>query len=302
MLNKKVSLIGGACGWGAPKHETEKGPEALQQLKIIDQLHHFPISWKDIIKPSKKSYEYRPADKDEIWKIIIDYNERLADCVSQTLASKGFPVVIGGDHSNAVGAWSGVVTHLKAHEKFGLIWVDAHMDAHTPETTPSHAIHGMPVASLLGYGKEKLINVASSGRKISPKHMVLLGVRSFEIGEADLLQRLGVRVYKMDEVRERGFSEVFNEALGIVTKETEGFGVSIDLDAFDPLVAPGTGTPVPNGFNEDEFLAEFSLLKDNPSFKALEIAEYNPDLDADYKTAYLIGKLLAALFNQGGTP
>lgn len=294
-----VSLIGGACGWGAPKHETEKGPEALQKLKIIDQLQHFSVFWKDIIKPSKKSYEYHPAHKDEIWEIIVDYNERLADCVNQTLTRQEFPVVIGGDHANAVGVWSGVATHLKAQGKFGLIWVDAHMDAHIPETTPSHAIHGMPVALLLGYGKEELINVASRGRKISPQHFVLLGVRSYEIEEAELLQNLGVRVYKMDEVRERGFPEVFKEALDIVTKGTEGFGISIDLDVFDPLIAPGVGTPAPNGLNEDEFLTEFSLLKNNPHFKALEIAEYNPDRDVDHKTAYLIGKLLAALFKQG---
>lgn len=169
------------------------------------------------------------------------------------------------------------------------------MDSHTFATTPSGQIHGMPLAALLGHGDAALTAIDGPEPKLRPEHVCLIGVRSFEEGEAALLHRLGVRVFDMAEIRRRGLAEVFDEALAIVRQRTAGFGVSVDLDALDPEEEPGVGTPVPGGLRRAELAAALSQLRGDPAFVAMEIVEYNPRRDRGRATADAAGALVDAI-------
>lgn len=281
-MKKPVSFIGVASGQGAQISETEKGPETLRLSGVLNDLS--PLwEWKETLKN---------AGIPTPLLSIEDLCRRTALSVAETLKSDQFPMTIGGDHTIAIGTWAGVVHALKARQKFGLIWIDAHMDAHTMETSPSKAYHGMPLAALLGFGEASLTQLLDQGPVLDPKHVCLIGVRSYEPGEEALLKRLGVRVYYMAEMRERGFSDVLQEAIHYVKTGTVGFGVTIDLDAFDPEDAPGVGSPAPGGLRTAEALPALTLLQEDPAFKALEIVEYNPDLDKNNKTLSLMREIL----------
>ena len=236
----------------------------------------------------------QPIPRDPI-EVVQGVAARLADRVGQHLAQGDFPLVIGGDHSCAIGTWSGVKRALGAPERLGLIWIDAHMDSHTFATTPSGQLHGMPLACLLGHGEAALTAIDGPEAKLRPQHVCLIGVRSFEAGEAALLHRLGVRVFDMDEIRRRGLAEVFDAALAIVRQGTAGFGVSVDLDALDPEEEPGVGTPVPGGLRRAELAAALSRLRGDPAFVAMEIVEYNPRRDRGHATADAAGALVGAI-------
>ncbi len=288
---KSVVFIGVASGWGAQVRETEKGPEALRKSGILSTLTcHW--AWKETIFPLKSAQEISLPSGVTTLPYIEDVCKRTALSVAEALRQDHFPVVIGGDHVVAAGTWAGVTAQLKAQEKFGLLWIDAHMDAHTMETTPSQAYHGMPLANLLGYGEPSLVNILEKGPVLNPQHVCLIGVRSYEAGEAALLKRLGVRIYYMSDVQARGFDVVFQEALQYVKQGTQGFGVTLDLDAFDPQDAPGVGTPESDGLTPQDVLPALVRLRQEPDFKALEIVEYNPDRDRGEKTLRLTRDLL----------
>jgi arginase len=289
-----VDFIGSASGWGAQIRATELGPDAVKSSRILDSLP-YPWVWKETFYPEKKAKDINLPNGDPTLPFITDVCKHISAAVQQSLTDKAFPVVIGGDHSVAVGTWGGVTTKINAFQRFGLMWIDAHMDSHTPETTPSHAYHGMPLAALLGFGNHSFVNLSQHSPVLSPEHVCLIGVRSYEEGEAALLQRLGVRVFYMDEVQSRGFKTILEEAHRIISSGTEGFGVSIDLDAFDPHDAPGVGSPEPYGLSAEEVLPTLSIIKEDPHFKALEIVEYNPMLDKESKTQLLIRDLLLNL-------
>lgn len=296
MKGKPFELIGAGLGWGAQCHETEFGPRVLKEIGLLSSLQQQDprIDWRCLLTPSiphsptlKLNYAKRLAQ-------VQTFTERLA--MEVILSQKDhIPLVIGGDHSIAMGTWSAMVKALQASMQFGLIWIDAHMDSHTPKTSPSQAIHGMPLAVLMGYGEPSLINLCIPGPKLDPAHVVLIGVRSFEEGEAQLLKRLNVKIYFMDEVKARGFPVVFAEAIHYVNQGTKGFGVSIDLDAFDPSIAPGVGTPALDGLFANEVFQALGELSQYPQFKALEIAEFNPTKDIEQKTALLTQQLILSI-------
>ena len=218
----------------------------------------------------------------------------LAEATRKLTESGNRPLVIGGDHSCAVGTWSGVSRAVQSSGPLGLVWIDAHMDMHTPETTHSGAINGMPLAALLGYGSSKLTGIAGDRRALEPRHVCLVGTRSFEPEEMVFAKRHGVRVIEMDEVARRGVADVLAEAHAIATKGTAGYGLSLDLDAFDPSEAPGVGTPAPGGIRAREFLDAWSSLTADPACRAIEFVEFNPHRDQAGKTARLLGTLVAA--------
>ena len=177
-------------------------------------------------------------------------------------------------------------------EPLGLLWIDAHLDSHTPESSYSGAIHGMPLACLLGRGDKRLLDIGLSGVQISAEHTVVLGPRSYEPEEFEFLQRMGVRIIDSEEVHQRGFVDCLDEAVGIVSAAPAGFGVTLDLDAIDPQLAPGVGSPEPDGLVARDALMAIHLSAGMPGFKALEIVEYNPDRDRYGATARLISDLI----------
>ena len=293
MINSRA-LIGVASGWGAQNQSTELGAEYLQRAGVEQALvvEGLTCYWHSILFPTERAKDSgkKPFEKRAV--LVSQLCKRLAKATAEIIQSDQCPIILGGDHSMALGTWSGVTQALNNRRKFGLIWFDAHMDAHTRETSPSDAIYGMPVALLLGYGDKVLLECMGQGPILDPKHIVLVGVRSYEEGEALLLKKLGVTLYFMHDIVQRGLATVMTEALQIVTQGPDGFGVSIDLDGFDPSFVPGVGAPVPNGINPQEAYLELKKWFHHPQFRALEIAEFNPTLDKKDKTVKVIQNIL----------
>ena len=282
-----IQIIGAASCAGARDRGCADGPDYLRDSGLVHRLQEqgVDLSWRTTLYPGSESPP--PA-------VVRDMNERLAREVANSAASGALPLVIGGDHSCAIGTWSGAFLAVRERGPMGLIWIDAHMDSHTPQTTPSGAIHGMPLAVLLGYGTPELVNIAAPEAKLLARHLCLIGVRSHEEGEAELLRKLGVRVFFMTEVKRRGMDAVMSEAFAIACNGTAGFGISIDLDAFNPGESPGVGTPVRNGLHLLELDRVLSGIASHPGLLALELAEYNPHHDRHRRTLRLIGDLIAA--------
>ena len=209
-----------------------------------------------------------------------------------------FVALFGGDHSCAIGSWSGVAKALAPRGRPGLIWIDAHMDSHTPETSPSGALHGMPVAVLLGHGADEYTGIAIPGQKIEPAHLCLVGVRSYEAAERALLERLGVRVFTMNEIHRLGLKQVLRQARAIVAEGTAGFGISIDLDGIDPGDAPGVGSPAVGGIAADELLEALAMFQKDPALVALEVAELNPVMDVAGQTTGLAVEILERIIGR----
>jgi arginase len=285
---RSIIVIGAASSAGAPDPGSAEGPEALRRYRAFHDTPLQHVKWDAILRVPR-------AQQDTPLHAVATLSARLATEVEAVLQAGHFPLVVGGDHSCAIGTWSGVHHALAERGPVGLIWIDAHMDSHTFATTPSGQIHGMPLAVLLGHGEATLTAIDGPQAKLRPEHVCLIGVRSSEAGEAALLHWLGVRVFDMDEVRRRGLAEVFDEALSIVRCGTAGFGVSVDLDALDPEEEPGVTTPVPGGLRRAELADALSHLRSNTAFVAMEIVEYNPRRDRRHATADAAGALVDAI-------
>ena len=279
---RDVAIIGVASGWGARDRRCGDGPLSLRDSGVLHCLNGKAgkISGFEILHAADS-----PQNRDALAR-VAELDHRLALLVSAKLEQRVLPVVVGGDHACAVGTWSGVRTALPPREELGLIWIDAHMDSHIPATSPSGALHGMPLACLLGEGPEPLTKIAGPAPKLRPKHVCLVGVRSFESGERAF--------HFMDEVRARGFAAVWREAVEYVKQGTAGYGITIDLDAIDPGEAPGVGTPVREGIAGDDLVQAVRQLHDDHELLAVEIAEYNPYEDRERLTLKLLRRLICA--------
>jgi len=288
-----IHIIGAACGHGGRDRRAAAGPETLKNAGLVARLekHGIRADWLEIIKPHPQQTESSGLE------IVSAFNSRLAGQISILVSKQIRFAVLGGDHACAIGTWSGVYRTLGDARRFGLIWVDAHMDSHTPATTPSGALHGMPLACLLGYGADELTSLAAPGPALLPQHVCLIGVRSYEQEEADLLTGLGVRVYFMDDVNRLGMDAVMRQALKIARTDTAGFGISIDLDAIDPADTPAVASKVPGGLPASDLMAALKSVGDAPGLIGVEIAEFNPFLDVHDQTLRLIPELLAAAMN-----
>lgn len=295
-FHKTIYLLGFASDLGGTSAGSADGPSVIAASPYLAKLHKnsLQLEWQDILTVDQATS--RINSKLAILAMIADICQKLAKKVSKLTADKKFFTVIGGDHSSAIGTWSGASDALKNQGSLGLIWIDAHMDSHTPDTSPTGNIHGMPLACLLGYGPTSLTTILNNHPKLKPDNLCLLGVRSFESGEANLLKELNVRVFFMEEIKQRGLEAVMKEALQIATKNTAGFGISIDIDSIDPEDAPGTGVAEPNGILARELCDALQIFTNHPHLIGLEIAEFNPHLDVDHKTEKLISDLIGGFF------
>ncbi len=280
----RIRIIGAASGIGAQDKACADGPVAFHHSQAWHELQHHPLlDWgRTLFAPDGPGLSHTAR--------IAELCRHLADEVALSLRDRHFPVVIGGDHSVAIGTWSGVARALG--QAPGLLWIDAHLDSHTPETSYSGAIHGMPLACLLGRGDKRLLDIGLAGAQVSAAHTVVLGPRSYEPEEMAFLQRLGVRIIDSEEILQRGFPACLDDAMAIVAGAPAGFGVTLDLDAIDPRLAPGVGSPEPDGLLANDVLTAIHWIAGQPGFKALEIVEYNPDRDRHGSTADLISDLI----------
>ena len=289
-----LGLIGVAFGRGAREQGCADGPEALRRAGLVEELRRRGVAaaWRATLTEEPRAAE--PAEA--VARIC-----RPLAAMTEDMARQGAPAaVIGGDHSIAIGTWSGVARALRARGPLGLVWIDAHLDSHVPATTPSGAIHGMPLAALLGFGDPRLTRIAGRQPAVLPWHACIVGARSWEPEERALLARLGVRIFFMAEVRRRGLPAVLEEALAIAATGTAGVGLSIDCDAVDPSDAPGVGSPVAGGLRAPALTGALSALCRRTRFATVEIAEFNPHLDRAGATARLVRDLLAATAGREG--
>jgi len=205
-------------------------------------------------------------------------------------------LVIGGDHSCALGTWGGVLNGLQRPDKFGLIWLDAHMDAHTFATSPSGNIHGMPLAALLGKADKKLAAMYPGSDFIKPENLILIGVRSYEHEEYDLLKQAKVEIIFARQID--GLAQVLTKAIDKLSLSCQVIGISIDLDFIDPDDAPGVETPAQGGIKAEELLKALALINRHPKICGLEISEFNPEKDSENKTLHLMKKIIEAFYGE----
>ncbi|MBI5448241.1 MAG: arginase [Gammaproteobacteria bacterium] len=282
--NEPYYVVGVASGLAARDSVAAEGPKVLRNSSFLPKK--LPLEWVEILQPEPGT---------QVMQQVAALGQRLADIVDSLVSAKRRFLVLGGDHSCGVGTWSGAANALRPQGEIGLIWVDAHLDAHTPKTSESGNIHGMPVASLLGYGDQALTHLFNWAPKIKPEHLCYIGVREYEPAERALIEGLGVRVFWMEEVHQRGIYSVLQEAIKRVKLQTVAFGVSIDIDAIDPRDAPATGVTVSAGIEGDALCKAMQLLAAEPALLGVELAEFAPAYDKDNKTEKLIGELLACL-------
>lgn len=298
-MTKPIGLIAVETGWGGKFHTSSMGAAFLREKKI-EQLLQIQGNYADWIACVKSPTPYGDITQ-------LSYSQKVNEIKAVTLQlkvalnqaySKYFPLVLGGDDSISIGTWSGMMSSMSEGE-LGLIWIDAHMDSHTPQTTPSFNIHGMPLAVLLGYGEPALVSILNK-QYLNPKNLVLMATRSYESGEAALLQKLNVKIYFMDEIKKRGFQTIFEDARSYLAQNTQKIGISLDIDAFDPVFVPGTGSPEPNGLERQEVLNAFHGLAHQNQIAAFQIAEFDPTRDKDHITFKLILDLITSFFSKDG--
>jgi arginase len=280
-----VPAIAVACGAGARDCGCKDGPVAFQHYWARKAGSSARLAWEPA--PGNLYTEIGgPVD------VVARTGRWLAWTTRRLTQRRERFLVIGGDHSCAIGTWVGAAEGLRA--PLGLVWIDAHMDMHVPETSPSGSINGMALAALIGCGAPELTALSYGRGAIAPRNVCLIGARSFELEEAAFAKRHGIRVIGMDELHRRGIADACAEARAIAATGVAGYGVSLDLDVFDPADAPGVGTPARGGIRPSEFLDAWSDLTRSALCVGVEIVEYNPHRDQAGRTAQLLGELVAA--------
>jgi len=300
----KAEIIGFDSGWGASDYGCEDGAESIRTDKILLKLNQLGTEAKYRgtlgIKFLAKHEDIK--SKEDSLPFLIDGLKRLFNHVKYSIENKQIPIVIGGDHSSAIGTWSGVTSATDSNSKFGLIWLDAHLDSHTYETSASGKWggwwHGQPVSALIGEGLKEFTTIGGNRAKISPEHITIIGAHSFEPAENVFIKKHKIKVYYLNDVKKQGFKAVYEEALKRATTGTKGFGLTIDMDCFHPDYAPGVGTCEKQGLNPEDILPIIKSTAYNPMFKALEIVEFNPHNDEEHKTRDLIEKIIENIFTK----
>ncbi|MGQ0541189.1 MAG: arginase [Blastocatellia bacterium] len=299
---KKVSIVGVPLGYGAGKKGSELGVEAMRLSQIrgrqlIDHIRDLGYEVVDrgdvdIIKPAVL------ADEQDNPKYLP---EMLASCANistelkSVLDEGSLPVVLGGDHSIAIGTFSGIASHFRSKgEEIGLLWFDAHADINTPESSGSGNIHGMPLAALLGHGQYDLVNLEGYAPKLNPQYCAHIGARDLDDGERDSVHKLGLRenFFTMSDIDKRGMLACVKDAIAIASAAPGGYAVTFDVDIIDPRFAPGSGTLVRGGTTYREAHLALEVIAEHGGMRSFEIVEVNPMLDQSNITVELACELI----------
>jgi len=301
MAKPQVTLVGVPLDLGAGRRGVDMGPSALRaagaQAKVealgyeVDDLGDLPVKIQETQGPGDPRLKYL--------KEILEVCGALRDRVERVAASGSLPVVLGGDHSVAMGTIAGLSRHLRrTQEKLGLVWFDAHADSNTAETSPTGNIHGMPLAVALGYGDERLVGLAGAAPMVEAARASVVGLRDVDPAERATVKASGIGAFTMRDIDERGMRTVMEEAIGRATSGTAGIHVSFDLDGIDPDLAPGVGTPSPGGISYREAHLAMEMLADTGKVLSVELVEVNPILDQQNGTARLGVELLCSLLGK----
>jgi arginase len=294
VTDRKVAIIGAALDLGAGRRGVDMGPSAIRYAGIDDRLAGLGLECSDwgnvetAVAEAASEGDPRARFLDEIKEAC----ERVAGLVAQATRGGFAPVVLGGDHSVAIGSLGGLAS---VHGPGGVLWFDAHGDLNTPETSPSGNVHGMPLAAALGLDAQAFASEAWPLPMLDPERVALIGIRSLDEGERDLVRELGIAVYTMSDLDRRGVEPVVREALERVAGAPV-VHVSLDIDVVDPEAAPGVGTPVRGGLSYREAHLAMELVAEWGGFGSFEIVEVNPILDRENATGRLAVELAASAF------
>ena len=298
-MYKKIDVIGVPIDFGSNRRGVDMGPSAIRYSGLKNAILGLKHSYKDLgdIPVPISDIVYESSDTtmkylDEINKV----NELLAKKVGKSIEEGNFPLILGGDHSIAVGSVLGVQSVLK---NIGVIWMDAHGDFNSEETTLSGNLHGMSLAASAGAGAKKMTNFLSKNvNYINPSKIVIIGARSLDYEEAKLIKKTGVHVFTIEDIDMLGMSEVMKRAIKIVEEDTTAFHFSFDMDVITPSEAPGVGTPVEGGltFREAHLAAE--MLSNCSKLSSMDFVELNPILDHANKTGELAVSLICSVLGK----
>ncbi len=296
-MQKDITIIGVPMDLGAGRRGVDMGPSAIRYANLKERLE---ISGYDVIDlgnlnvPTPETHKIE-SEKARYLKEVLMVNKELADTVSNIINEGRFPLVLGGDHSIAIGTIAGLANHKK---NLGVLWFDAHGDLNTPETTPSGNIHGMPLAVSLGYGDSNLVNIMGFVPKIKKENVVVIGARDLDKGERQLIKDMDIKVFTMHEIDRLGMANVLDEAIEYLKKITDGIHLSLDLDGLEPNDAPGVGTPVTGGITYREGHLAMEMLAEADMLISAELVEVNPILDNRNKTAEVAVGLIASALGE----
>jgi arginase len=296
-----IHVLGVPMDLGSGRRGVDMGPSAIRIAGVgvrLAELGHKVVDEGDIV--IKNIEELKVGDERARYlPEIARAATALARKVERIIGLKHFPLVLGGDHSIAVGTVSGIAAFAHSQsKKLGLLWIDAHGDINTPETSPSGNIHGMPLAALLGFGAPELTSVGGPTPKVDPANVALVGIRSLDAGEKKRLKETGVQVHTMSDIDRHGVHQIMKKALAQVTAGTDFVHVSLDLDAVDPSVTPGVGTPVKGGLDYREAHSIMELIADAGVMTSLEVVEVNPILDEGNASAEFAVELVQSAFGK----
>jgi arginase len=295
MRQSHIAIIGAPLDLGQGRRGVDMGPSAVRVANLNSRVAALGYEVEDLgnvpVEQAEASPEGHPRAK--YLPQIAASCERLGTLVGQTLARGAVPLVLGGDHSVAIGTAGGVARHFRRESKpVGLIWLDAHADMNTPESSPSGNIHGMPLACILGMGPPELRDMFGFAPKVQPKNAVIVGLRDVDQMEKPHVRDSGVRAFTMRDIDERGLRSVMEEALRLAGDGTAGFHLSLDMDFVDPKDAPGVGTPVRGGVTYREAHLAMEMICDSGHMLSMEVVEVNPVIDEVNRTADLAVELI----------
>src|ERR1700758_5500783 len=298
---KKIRVIGVPLDFGQSRRGVDMGPAAARVGGLetrLEALGHVVEDAGNIaVAIAEQKKEGDPHAK--YLKEITATCTKHAELVIKTLEAGKVPIVLGGDHSVAAGTVAGVAEHYRRQQqKIGLIWIDAHSDINTPESSPSGNVHGMPLAAIMGLGPPELSNIFNLSPKVNPENCVLVGVRDIDLIEKENIRQAGIEVFTMRDIDERGMRAVMEEALRMAGRGTAGYHISLDMDWIDPEDAPGVGTPVRGGATYREAHLAMEIIADHGRMLSFEIVEVNPVIDEHNRTADLAVELISSAFGK----
>jgi arginase len=297
---RPVRIIGAPTDYGQDRRGVDMGPSAIRYGGLAEGLSEAGVACDDsgdllVPRAEERDSEYRTPSEGQaqFLRETEDVCRRLSEEVRESLADDHTPLVLGGDHSIAIGTVSGSA----ADAEIGAIWFDAHGDLNTPTTTPSGNVHGMPLAALLGVKEWEGVDWANAPN-LSPENVAIVGLRSVDEAERELLRDSEITAYTMSDIDRKGLASVVGEALAVVTDGTDGYHVSLDLDWLDPTIAPGVGTPVRGGVDYREAHHAMEQVAEDGGMRSMEIVEVNPTLDQHNETAELAVELASSAFGK----
>lgn len=298
MRNKstRVRILGFPIDLGADRRGVDMGPSAMRIADVDTRLEALGYTVIDEGDIAVRNIEVQEIQDSRLKYLpeVAEMSRVLCTRVKNILDEGDFPLIVGGDHSMSVGSLAGIGQHCKEQGKtLGVIWIDAHADMNTAETTPSGNIHGMPLAVAMGYGHPSLLEIAGTP-VLDPRNLAIVGLRSIDPGERDLIKELGVAAYTMFDIDRLGMYEVATRVLEDMSRSVDHLHISFDVDGVDPSVAQGVGTPVPGGLTYRETHLFMEMISQIDAYASLEVAEVNPILDDRNRTAEFAADVVAS--------